>query len=69
MTQILEATFDGEVFKPLTPVQLPKNARVQLQIKTTRSFLDTAESLELEGPTDWSQRIDEYLYGESSSQT
>jgi predicted DNA-binding antitoxin AbrB/MazE fold protein len=66
VTQILEATFDGEVFKPLGVVQLTKNARVQLHIKTTRSFLDTDEALELEGPSDWSNRVDKCLYGQAT---
>ena len=28
-----------------------------------RSVLDVAQSLNLEGPPDWSERFDEYLYG------
>ena len=26
------------------------------------SFLDTAESLDLQGPSDWSKNVDKYLY-------
>ena len=66
MSQVYEATFDGEVFKPLDHVKLPKNTRVQLIVSiesqgNTASFLDVAESLELEGPSDWSVRVDDYL--------
>jgi hypothetical protein len=32
-------------------------------MKKKLSFLHTARSLELEGPSDWSDRIDDYLYG------
>lgn len=73
MTQILEATFDGEVFKPLTSVKLPKNTRVQLVVNSSdttpaMSFLDIAEGLNLQGPSDWSLRINEYLNSEAEIQ-
>ena len=29
------------------------------------SFLDVAESLNLAGPRDWSERLEEYLYGKA----
>ena len=29
----------------------------------TLSFLDTAASLNLEGPSDWSERFEDYLHG------
>jgi predicted DNA-binding antitoxin AbrB/MazE fold protein len=71
MTQILEATFDGEVFRPLKAVQLPVNTRVQLEIKVEKelsnvSFLDIAEGLQLEDPSDWSVRVDDYLNADLS---
>jgi hypothetical protein len=31
------------------------------------SFLDTARSLNLEGPPDWSERFEEYLYDRDQS--
>ena len=31
--------------------------------RNSMSFLDTARSLNLEGPPDWSDRLEEYLYG------
>jgi hypothetical protein len=66
MTQVLEATFDGEVFRPFGTVKLPANTRVQLLVKTESdqsqiSFLDVAEGLQLEGPSDWSVRVNDYL--------
>ena len=70
MTQILEATFDGVVFRPTETVRLEPDTRVQLvvTVKTTneeppKSFLRTARSLQLQGPPDWSERVDDYLYG------
>jgi Uncharacterized protein conserved in archaea len=70
MTKTLEATFDGEVFRPDEPVKLQPNTRVQIVVTVKRendepptSFLRVAESLHLQGPADWSSRIDDYLYG------
>jgi len=73
MSQTLEATFDGEVFRPAEAVELQPDTRVQLVVTVKgasemekRSFLRTARSLRLEGPKDWSARLDDYLYrGES----
>ncbi len=70
MSQTLEATFDGQVFRPVETVELQPDTRVQLivTVKTSseekpKSFLRTARSLKLQGPEDWSSRIDDYLYG------
>ena len=70
MSQTLEATFDGQVFRPVETVELQPDTRVQLvvTVKVTpeekpKSFLRTARSLKLQGPKDWSSRIDDYLYG------
>jgi predicted DNA-binding antitoxin AbrB/MazE fold protein len=69
MTKVLEATFDGEVFRPLKAVHLPANTRVQVLVNieessAVTSFLDVAENLQLEGPSDWSVRVDDYLNAE-----
>ena len=70
MTKTLEATYDGEVFRPNEPLELEPNTRVQITIETQSnppdngaSFLKTARSLNLDGPTDWSDRFEDYLYG------
>jgi predicted DNA-binding antitoxin AbrB/MazE fold protein len=70
MSQILEATFDGEVFRPAEVVELQPNTRVQLIVTAKapaedklKSFLRVARSLRLSGPADWSERLDDYLYG------
>lgn len=69
MTKTLEAVFDGEVLRPDEPLELQPNTRVRITIEDTLSqetkrlsFLRTARSLNLQGPPDWSARIDEYLY-------
>jgi hypothetical protein len=70
MSQTLEATFDGSVFRPDQPIKLEPNTRVRITIEPTttskkqpQSFLEVAQSLNLEGPPDWSSRLDDYLYG------
>jgi hypothetical protein len=71
MATIVEATYDGTVFRPAEPVSLEPNTLVRLTVeklppKSTNvaSFLETARSLHLEGPPDWSVNLDKYLYGE-----
>jgi len=75
MEKILDATFDGEVFRPDEPVDLKPNTRVKLQLlvkerrKTGKpnSFLDYALSIDLNAPPDYASRIDDYLYGGKSA--
>jgi hypothetical protein len=69
MTTTMEATFDGEMLRLDEPLELKPNTRVRITIekadqngKKARSFLKTARSLRLQGPTDWSARIEDYLY-------
>jgi len=73
MSRILEATFDGQVFRPIETVELKPDTRVQLVVTVSgsleekpKSFLRTARSLKLKGPKDWSERSDDYLYGEAN---
>jgi len=76
MLQTLDALFDGETLIPETPLNIKSGTRVRIivesllpEAKTTRkSFLQTAKSLELQGNPDWSENIDQYLYGESKSE-
>jgi predicted DNA-binding antitoxin AbrB/MazE fold protein len=73
MSQTVEAIFDGEVLRPDEPIDLEPNTRVRVTIepaevteKKGKSFLDVALSLKLEGPSDWSEKFDDYLYGEEA---
>ncbi|HJP95821.1 MAG TPA: antitoxin family protein [Candidatus Saccharimonadales bacterium] len=70
MSRTIEAVFDGEVLRPQEPLELQPNTKVRITIEesptakpNSKSFLQTARSLNLEGPADWSERIEEYLYG------
>ena len=71
MSQTLEATFDGEVFRPTEAVELKPDTRVQLIVTVKSpaaekppSFLRVARSLKLTGPADWSSSTEvKYLNG------
>jgi len=68
MTTTLDAIYDGEVLRLDEPIELKPNTRVRITIETPkpikkkRSFLQTARSLNLQGPSDWSARFEDYLY-------
>ena len=71
MSQTIDAVFDGEVLRPEQPLELQPNTRVRVTIdrleaecKPPRSFLRTARALNLQGPRDWSERIEDYLNDE-----
>ena len=64
MTKTLHALYDGKVLRPEEPLDLKPNIRVRITIEAPeverperRSFLETARSLKLEGPSDWSARL------------
>ena len=76
MTIKLQLTFNGEVFVPDEPVPLAPNTRVRATIEAAedeqrapKSFLDVAKSLNVDGPPDWSSRLDDYLYGHASDES
>ena len=64
----IEATFDGQVFRPSGPVSLPPNTTVHLIIEPIiekpATFLQTARSLNLEGPPDWASNLDADPHGD-----
>jgi hypothetical protein len=63
------ATFDGEVLRLEEKLPIDPNTQVRITIDLpgdppgTVSFLETALAQTLEGPPDWSERLDDYLYG------
>lgn len=67
MVMTIDAVFDGRSFLPIQPIKLAPNTQVRIAITAEEpqpvSFLDVAEALALDGPADWSLRLDEYLYG------
>jgi len=75
MAQIIEATFDGQVFRPLRPVGLAPDTCYRLTIEELGVTGDTdVWSLlaqlagTLEAPSDWSSEHDHYLYGTPKQQ-
>lgn len=68
-TQIVDAVFDGTVFRPTSPLFLKPNTQVKITIQVvkkksgkTKSFLEVARSAKLQGPRDFSENLDDYLY-------
>ena len=80
MLQILKVLFDGTTLHPTEPLNGKSGTKVQITIDAplpkaivkSKSFLQTVRwsptdhrsSMCLEGPTDWSENLDQYLYGE-----
>jgi predicted DNA-binding antitoxin AbrB/MazE fold protein len=73
MIKVIEAVYDGSVLRPQTDIELAPNTRVRLTVEfddpqtPKKSFLETARSLKLTGPVDWSENLDHYLYGDDTS--
>ncbi|MBI4675749.1 MAG: hypothetical protein HY741_29255 [Chloroflexi bacterium] len=66
----MNATYNGQVLQLDEPLDLEPNTRVRVSIEPIEpklgepySFLDFLASLELRGPTDWSERIEDYSEG------
>jgi hypothetical protein len=71
MTKTLNAVYDGKAFWPEEPLDLSPETKVRLTVSIVKktkpqkeSFLQTARSLKLDGPEDWSSSLEDYLYGE-----
>jgi hypothetical protein len=75
MSQQLEATFDGTSLQLEEPLDLAIGTRVRIIVERIepieqiqpKTFLQTARSLQLQGEPEWSEKIDQYLYGETVS--
>ncbi|HEX8904205.1 MAG TPA: hypothetical protein VF771_05145 [Longimicrobiaceae bacterium] len=76
MIHKVRATYDGKALHPAEPLPIPPNTVLELSYEVVeeqepaeekpaegRSFLDVALANPIEGPADWSQRVDYYLYG------
>jgi hypothetical protein len=70
MIQTVDATYDGLVIHLSEPLDLAPNTPVRVTIEANppvKGFFETAMALNLDGPPDWSERLEEYLYGEPST--
>lgn len=74
MTVTLVGTFDGNAIVTDKPLGLPANTRVWVTVESAASangkpmsFIDTALSLNLEGPENWSENFEDYLAAERLS--
>lgn len=76
MGKTVRALFDGRALWPETSIDVKPGTTVTVTVKPIddrvkfkargASFIETARSLNLDGPSDWSQRLEEYLYGEGA---
>lgn len=74
MNTVIEAIFNGQVFEPTELVKLKANTKVKLTIEAEikeevnqdYSFFKTARSLKINAPADFSENIDNYLYGDET---
>lgn len=83
MEKTVNATFDGEVFRPDEPISLATDTKVKVIIPEKHkkvelvempkqstgkpyAFLDFAMAANLDGPSDFSTNLDDYLYGGKS---
>lgn len=73
MSQILEAVYDGTVLHPESSLNVEPNTRVRITVEpipkpTTgrKSFLQTARSLNLTGPADWSENFEDRNDGDEN---
>ncbi|KOR37829.1 hypothetical protein AM228_05075 [Planktothricoides sp. SR001] len=71
-SQEITAIFDGQSLQLESPLNLEIGTRVKVTVETLlppkntpKTFLQTAQSLQLQGEPDWSENIDQYLYGNS----
>ena len=69
MIKKIDAIFDGNVLWPAEPLDIEPNTRVKITVdvpetraRPSGSFLEIAQGLNLDGPADWSENIDSYLY-------
>jgi hypothetical protein len=75
MKHVINGTYDGRAIHPDEPLPLARNTRITITVHAEEpreegdddvgatTFFAVARSLSIEGPTDWSARIDHYLYG------
>lgn len=74
MNTAIDAFFDGVVFRPVEPVTLKPNMHVRIIVETVQepvtlsSFLQTARSLSIDGPPDWSLNLENYLYDDNTDE-
>lgn len=71
MSHTIEAIFDGQVLRPVEPLDMEPNIRVTVHIETPEqqegepyAFLSALREAKLTGPPDWSEHHEEYLYGQ-----
>jgi hypothetical protein len=72
MSKTVEATYDGHVFRLSETLDILPDTKVWITVDTVppnepQSFLRVARGAHIDGPADWSENLDGYLYGRSTS--
>jgi hypothetical protein len=75
MPQEFNAVFDATILLSEVPLNLAAGTRVLIivtsilsdEVEYPKTFLQAAQSLKLESKPDWSEKIDQYLYGNAPS--
>lgn len=72
MTKTIYALYDGKVLHPEEQIELEPNTRIKITIQSKKgepySFLRMAESANLVGPDDLSEKFEEYLYNSKNDE-
>ncbi len=70
MANTIEATYDGVALYPSEPLEFAPNTRLRIVIESVLSdveeppsFFRVVRSLRIDGPPDWSENHDKYIYG------
>ncbi len=72
MSITIKARYDGKALYPEVPLDFEPDTEVELTIEPVEepkagaegSFLRTLRSIKIDGPRDWSTRLEDYLYGD-----
>jgi hypothetical protein len=72
MSKTIEATYDGTVLRLTEALDILPDTRVWVTVDTVapdspKGFLATAIAAKIDGPTDWSENLDSYLYDNKTS--
>ncbi|MBF0227605.1 MAG: hypothetical protein HQK76_19330 [Desulfobacterales bacterium] len=71
MEEVMKVFFDGEVFRPISRINLIPNRQYVLQIKQNEKYFENAIDIldklagTVEAPEDWALNHDHYLYREN----
>jgi predicted DNA-binding antitoxin AbrB/MazE fold protein len=70
MAQTIKAVYNGRVFEPQVPVDLPAGTEVEVTVLAAavktgepHAWMRLLAEAHLDGPSDWSENVDKYRFG------